>query len=117
MVNRKRATKRGKREKRVDETLYLSGKRRGAVLKEEAWFDGDQVVKYSLAYINPRICPIDNGRILGYDNTHQYHHRHFKGSVENIAFHGYEALVRRFEREVRELWKAEDEQKNEDPHH
>jgi len=98
-------------EKRVDETLYLSGRRRGAVLKEEIWFEGDKLVKYSLAYSNPRICGVDNGRILGYDNSHSVHHRHFKGKVEAIEFTSYEALVNRFEHEVRELWRIEDEEK------
>lgn len=111
----KRTPKVTKQEKRIDETLQLSGRRRGALLKEEVWFEGDRVVKYSLAYINPRICAVDNGRVLGYDNTHQYHHRHFKGNVETIEFHGYEALVTRFEGELHQLWKVEDEQKDENP--
>jgi hypothetical protein len=109
-VARKRTKSRLKREKRVDQTLYLSGKRSGAVLKEEVWYEGEQVVKYSLAYINARICAADNGRVLGYDNTHEYHHRHFMGQVEEVDFHGYEALVTRFERELHALWRAEDEQ-------
>ena len=99
-----------KRDKRVDQTLYLSGRRRGAVLKEEVWYEGARVVKYSLAYINPRICAADHGRVLGYDNTHEYHHRHFMGKVEEVEFPGYEKLVAQFEREVHELWRAEDEQ-------
>lgn len=105
----KRTNRRPKREKRVDQTLHLSGKRRGALLKEEVWYEGERLVKYSLAYINPRICGVDNGRVLGYDNTHEYHHRHFMGETRKIEFHGYEALVTRFEREVHALWKAEDE--------
>jgi CHASE1-domain containing sensor protein len=101
---------RARREKHIDQTLYLSGKRRGAVLKEEVWYEGDRVVKYSLAYINPRIYAADNGRVLGYDNTHEYHHRHFMGQVEKIEFHEYEALVTRFQAELYELWRTEDEQ-------
>jgi Family of unknown function (DUF6516) len=97
-----------KREKRIDETLYLSGRRKGAVLKEEVWYEGRRVVKYSLAYINPRICGVDNGRVLGYDNTHEYHHRHYMGEVEDIEFVSYEELVLRFERELYELWRIED---------
>jgi hypothetical protein len=107
-VTGKRTKSRGKREKRVDQTLHLSGKRRGAVLKEEVWYEGGSVVKYSLAYINAQICADDNGRVLGYDNTHEYHHRHFMGQVEKIEFHGYEELVGRFERELHALWRAED---------
>jgi hypothetical protein len=112
IVSRKRARKTVKREKRIDETLHLSGERRGAVLKEEAWFEGDRVVKYSLAYINPQICAVDNGRVLGYDNSHQQHHRHFRGRTEKITLHSYQALVTKFEQELHRLWKAEDEQKD-----
>jgi len=109
IVSRKPATKAVKREKRVDETLHLSGKRRGAILKEEVWYEAVRLVKYSLAYINPRICAVDNGRVLGYDNTHQYHHRHFRGKTEEIEFSNYAALLARFERELHQLWKEEDE--------
>jgi hypothetical protein len=58
--------------KTLDETYVLTRPRKGAKLKEEVWqnsADG-KVVKYSLAYINPRICGSDNGRVLGYDNSH-----------------------------------------------
>jgi hypothetical protein len=105
---RAKRTQRPNREKRVEETLHLSGKRRGAVLEEEVWYEGRRLAKYSLAYVNRRICSVDNGRVLGYDNTHEYHHRHFMGKVERIEFPGYEALLTRFEREVHALWKTED---------
>jgi hypothetical protein len=113
MVTGKRIKSRGEREKRIDQTLYLSGKRKGAVLKEEVWYEGGSVVKYSLTYINARICAADNGRVLGYDNTHEYHHRHFMGQVEKIEFDGYEALVARFERELHALWRVEDDDEDE----
>ncbi len=80
------------------------------MLKEEVWFEGEKVVKYSLAYINPRVCGLDNGRVLGHDNTHAYHHRHFMGKVEKIEFHGYEALLARFERELHAQWKKEEDE-------
>ena len=67
------------------------------------------MAKYSLAYVNPWIYAADNGRVLGYDNTHNYHHRHFMGKVEKIEFHSYEALVTRFESELYELWRTEHE--------
>ena len=107
----KKKSKRPKLEKRVDETSYLSDPRRGSILKEEVWFDGDRMVRYSLAYINAKIYGSDNGRVLGYDNAHGLHHRHFMGKVETFEFHNYEELVDRFESEVRELWRLEDEQK------
>jgi Family of unknown function (DUF6516) len=109
---RKSAKASRKAEKRVDETLYLSGRRRGAILKEEVWYEGNRLVKYSLAYINPRICAVDNGRVLGYDNSHDRHHRHFRGKTQNIAFSSYQALVSRFERELQELWRLENEKDN-----
>ena len=102
----------GQIEKRIDVTSYLTGTRRGAVLKEEVWYLGEEVVKYSLAYINPRRCGVDNGRVLGYDNSHDYNRRHFMGDIEEIEFHGYEALLTRFQKEVEDLWRAEDEQKD-----
>ncbi len=71
------------------------------------------MVKYSLAYINARICAADNGRVLGYDNTHEHHRRHFMGRVEKVVFHGYQALVARFERELHTLWRAEDDDEDE----
>jgi Family of unknown function (DUF6516) len=103
---------RSDREKRIDQTLHLAGKRRGAVLQEEVWYEGGRVVKYSLAYIDARICAADNGRVLGFDNSHEHHHRHFMGRIEKIEFHGYEALVARFERELHAVWRVEDEDQN-----
>lgn len=91
---------------------HLTGKRRGAIVKEEILQRGSEVVKYSLAYINPRICGIDNGRILGYDNSHGHHHRHFKGKVSSVNFVSYKALLKRFQQEASQLWRGEDEQEN-----
>ncbi len=82
------------------------------MLKEEVWYENHKVAKYSIAYINPRVCPVDNGRVLGYDNGHGYHHRHFMGRTENIDFQGYERLLSRFREELEELWRAEDEETN-----
>jgi hypothetical protein len=83
------------------------------MLKEEVWQDQDgQVVKYSLAYVNPTICGADNGRVLGYDNSHDHHHRHFMGKQESLEFSGYAALARRFYDEVQDLWRKEDEERH-----
>ena len=82
------------------------------MLKEEVWLEGKKVVKYSLAYVNRRLCFVDNGRVLGYDNGHAHHHRHFMGKVEAIKFPGYQALATRFQREVEELWRLENEQED-----
>ena len=98
-------------EKVVDETVILKKPRRGARLREEVWQTRDgKVTKYNLAYINHLVCRVDNGRVLGYDNAHEYHDRHFMGHVESMGFTTYESLAARFHREVQELWRKEDEE-------
>jgi hypothetical protein len=98
--------------KTVDDEIVLKKPRKGARLREEVWQASDgEVVKYSLAYINPRVCGTDNGRVLGYDNSHDRHHRHFMGTVEPVRFEGYRVLAARFRKEVLELWRKEDEQR------
>lgn len=88
----------------------LKGKRKGALLKEQVWFENGTVVAYSLAYINLKRCSVDNDRVLGYDNSHNYHHRHFMGEVKGIDFTNYADLTERFIREVHDLWRIEDEE-------
>ncbi len=96
----------------LDEKVLLKRPRRGATLKEEVWQDENgEVVKYSLAYINRVVCGVDNGRVIGYDNSHDYHHRHFMGTVEPTDFVNYEAVSARFHAEVIELWRKEDEER------
>jgi hypothetical protein len=41
----------------------------------------------------------DNGRVLGYDNSHDYSHRHYLGRVTADLFTNYEDLYEKFERE------------------
>ena len=41
--------------------------------------------------------------MVGYDNSHGDHHRHFAGAEEKFAFVSYEKLLRQFLDEVREL--------------
>lgn len=92
----------------VAEVHRLKGKRKGAVLKDEAWWEDGKVVAYNLAYINLRICRVDHGRVLGFDDSHGYHHRHFMGKVEAVEFTSYEAIAERFFKEVHDLWRIED---------
>lgn len=83
---------------------YLGGKNNPPILKEEIWRDTNgEVTRYSLAYIDPAICSLDNGRVLGYDNAHGHHHRHFMGKETTYEFDSYQKLVQRFEREVRAI--------------
>jgi hypothetical protein len=71
----------------------------------ESWTKNAQgeIVKYSLAYIDFNLYAGDNGRVLGYDNAHEYHERHFMGKAEPIAFTTYVEQFERFIAEVRRL--------------
>jgi len=92
------------------EVSRLKGKREGASLKEQVWFEDGKITRYSLTYINPKLCFVDHGRVLGYDDTHGYHHRHFMGKVKAVEFTSYPAHLKRFIEEVHELWRIEDEE-------
>ena len=91
------------------EVHALKGKRKGAVLKEEVWWEDGRVTAYNLAYINLKLCRVDHDRVLGFDNSHGYHHRHCMGRVEAVAEQTYEAIYERFLRELHALWRIEDE--------
>jgi hypothetical protein len=92
----------------LTEVTPLRGKRKGAILKEQVWFEDGKVIAYSLAYINLKQCFVDHGRVLGYDNNHGYHHRHFMGKVEAVEYTSYAAHLERFIKEVHDLWRIED---------
>ena len=44
-----------------------------------------------------------NGRVLGYDNAHGYHHRHHMGSVEAYDYVSHDDTVERFQTEWVEI--------------
>ncbi|MFA7241213.1 MAG: DUF6516 family protein [Sulfuricellaceae bacterium] len=81
----------------------LKAKSGGGILSYEVWgysVNGKTVVtRYNLAYINHAIHSGDNGRVLGFDNAHDYHHRHYLGRVEPVAFTDYDAILARFQEE------------------
>ena len=83
----------------------LKAKSGGGILSYEVWgykANGKTVVtRYNLAYINHAIHSGDNGRVLGFDNAHDYHHRHYLGQVEPLEFTDYEAVLERFQQEWR----------------
>lgn len=89
----------------VDDTVKLPEKHGNGTLKIQVSVDerGD-LGRYSLAYINHRLCNIDNGRVLGYDNSHGYHHRHYMGEEKPIEFESYEAIAEQFDKEWRALY-------------
>jgi len=58
-----------------------------AILREEVWVDADgKVVRYNLAFLLPHVFHRDQGRVLGYDNAHGTHERHFLGKVAPCIF-------------------------------
>jgi len=89
----------------VDESYTAPQKRGGGTIKIEAWQDdAGKVVKYSIAYINHRLYQGDHGRVFGYDNAHDYHHKHYFGEIFPVDdFISYEDLVERFEQEIKEF--------------
>lgn len=91
------------------ERFELRPKSGGGLLSYEVWGyqeNGTTVVtRYNLAYINHSICHVDNGRVLGFDNAHDYHHRHYMGEVTAVAFTSYEATLEKFQQEWLEIVK------------
>ena len=83
-----------------DESHKIADKRGNGTLRREIWADRQgKVTRYNLAYINHNLHSGDNGRVVGYDNAHGYHHRHYFGVVEPIAFVSFEEVEERFERD------------------
>lgn len=71
------------------------------LIREEAWRNTEGVVtRYNLAFIYHELMSEDNGRVLGYDNKRGRHERHFKGTIVETEFEGYEKLLARFVDEV-----------------
>lgn len=88
----------------MDETVKLPNKEGNGVLRFSASVNSKgQVSRYSMAYINHNICRKDNGRVLGYDNDHGYHHRHYMGEIEKVDFTTHEYIAERFEKEWRQI--------------
>ena len=82
----------------VDETHHISSKRGNGQLRREIWVDSSgQVVRYNLAYVNHALHRGDNGRVVGYDNQHGFHHRHFFGKVTAVDFVNFETIEDMFE--------------------
>jgi hypothetical protein len=110
-MKRKTKTKTGsqKYQKVINEAFYVAKMNGGGLVKSEAWEDQQgKIVKYCLAYINQLIFAGDNGRVLGYANTHHYHHRHYLDEITPVDdFKSYQDLVDRFEKEIKEFIKWE----------
>ena len=89
------------------ERFELKPKSGGGLLRYEVWGYEEKgrtvVTRYNLAYINHTIHQGDNGRALGFDNAHDYHHRHYMGEVQAVDFVSYEATLERFQQEWVEI--------------
>lgn len=89
------------------ERFELKAKSGGGLLRYEVWglVEGGKAVvtRYNLAYINHALHQGDNGRVLGFDNAHDYHHRHYFGKIEAVEFISYEATLERFQQEWLEI--------------
>lgn len=89
------------------ERFEIKPKSGGGVLSYEVWGFAEKgkvvVTRYNLAYINHAIYRGDHGRVLGFDNAHEYHHRHYMGKVEAVEFISYEAILERFQQEWQEI--------------
>jgi hypothetical protein len=89
------------------ERFELRPKSGGGVLSYDVWgykVKGKAIVtRYNLAYINHAIYRGDNGRVLGFDNAHDYHHRHYMGVVEAVEYVSYETTLERFQTEWQEI--------------
>ncbi len=82
----------------IDEVHKISDRRGNGQLRREVWVDElGRVVRYNLAFINHNLFQGDNGRVVGYDNRHGYHHRHYFGIVEPVAFESFEQIEVLFE--------------------
>lgn len=93
-----------KHTKIIDDNLKMPDREGNGTLKLLASVDEKKhLTRYSLAYINYRLCSEDNGRVLGYDNCHGYHHRHYMGKEEAVEFESFEAIAEKFDKEWRIL--------------
>jgi hypothetical protein len=85
----------------IDETHRISDKRGNGKLRREVWVDEEtgRISRYNLAYINHKLHAGDNGRVVGYDNAHDWHHRHCFGVVEPVEFASFEDVEERFQQD------------------
>jgi len=83
--------------------FYPKGRKGGVVVRIQADYSrGGRLLRYSFALVDTHRTGVDDGRILGYDNAHGHHHRHYDGKIETVEFESYERIEKRFEAEVRE---------------
>jgi len=83
-----------------DDRHTIAARRGNGELRREVWVDvTGQVTRYNLAYINHDLHQGDNGRVVGYDNAHGFHHRHYFGQVEPVEFVSFDDIEEQFARD------------------
>jgi hypothetical protein len=91
-------------QKVTDERSYTKG---GGIVRIELWQDSTTavIVKCTFVYVNDAICDTDEGRVVGFDNSHRYtghasaHHAHWMGAVrENVGPVDLHKILQRFDR-------------------
>jgi hypothetical protein len=83
-----------------DDIITIHRSKGNGVLRRQVWVDDrGHVTRYSLAYINHNLFTGDNGRVLGYDNAHGFHHKHYMGNTEPVSFSNFLALEKQFREE------------------
>jgi len=84
----------------TDDYHKIPDKRGNGSLRREIWVDEQgRITRYNLAYINHRLHHGDNGRVIGYDNAHDGHHRHFFGQIEPVVFVSFDDIEERFQQD------------------
>ncbi len=90
----------------IDEQFIVPYDKGGGIIKFEAWEYENKTVKYNMVYINKSLFPNDNGRVMGYDNSHNFHHKHYFGQITELDdFVSYEELVQQFKDDIKEFIK------------
>lgn len=87
-----------KQPNKIEDSFKIADKKGNGQIKIQYLLDEKgNVPTYSMAYINPTIFSGDNGRVVGYDNAHGYHHRHYMGTIEPVEFVSLEDTMSKFE--------------------
>jgi hypothetical protein len=86
----------------IRDVFYPKGRKRGLIVRIQVDYSrAGNLLRYSLSLIDLS-SSLDNGRIVGYDNAHGQHHRHYFGRVDCVEFESYEKLEGQFEAQVRQ---------------
>ncbi|NYH07634.1 toxin-antitoxin system TumE family protein [Pseudomonas moraviensis] len=99
MAAKKGGKKKEPRLERFDDSFVIPDKKGNGQIRIQYLKNAEtgQVITYSMAYINATICPVDNGRVIGYDNAHGEHHKHDMGVYVPVEFESLERTLELFQ--------------------